>query len=63
LNFIKKGKFKRIFVSIYKGNESDYPADFISKAQTLKIGRAARNPLEIILFDAQSANVWGAIHE
>lgn len=59
LNFIKKGKFKRVFVSIYKGNESDYPADFVSKAQTLKIGRAARSPLEIILFDAQSANVWG----
>jgi len=59
LNFIKKGKFKRVFVSIYKGDESDYSADFISKAQALKIGRAARNPLEIILFDAQSANVWG----
>lgn len=58
LNFIKNGKFKRVFVSIYKGNESDYPADFIFKAQSLSVGRTSRYPLEIILFDAQSANVW-----
>lgn len=59
LNFAKKGKFKRVFVSIYKGDAPDYPADFVAKAQNLKVGRTTRNPLEIVLFDAQSANVWG----
>lgn len=60
LSLLKKGKIGRVFVSVYKG-EDGYDEDLIYRAEGLGVLRKEKYPLEVILFDAGSANVWGAI--
>lgn len=60
LDKIRKGKIRRVFVSAYKDKKNGYDKTFLSKAKALSRLRVARYPLEVHLFDADSANVWGA---
>ena len=61
LSMISKGKIKRAFISTYK-TKSGYDQSLANRACRLKDEREKSNnkfPLEITLFDAASANVWG----
>ncbi len=58
LSRIRKGKISRIFVSVFKDRETGYDRAFIRKASALGVDRSKRYPLEVVLYDAESAKVW-----
>lgn len=59
LNKIRKGICKRVFVSIFKHPKNGYDKNLIARAKSLSSERSTKKPLEVIFFDAGSANVWG----
>jgi hypothetical protein len=59
LRQIEKGKFARLYVSIYGDPETDYNRGIIRRAQRIAAVRNDRNPLDVAFFDAASAAVWG----
>ena len=61
LSRIRKCGIKRVFVSVYKGSAENYDTTFISKAMSLAGSRSSMRPLEVILFDAESAKVWSNV--
>lgn len=61
--FIKRGKVPRVFIGVYKDPASGYDKRIIQKAKLLGTQRTKKYPLEVILYDAQSANVWGSNNE
>lgn len=63
LKFIKRGKVSRVFISVYKDPTLGYDEKVIQKAKLLGTQRKNKHPLEVILYDAQSANVWGSDNE
>lgn len=63
LDKIRRGKIKRVFVSAYKDKKNGYDKTFLAKAKALSRLRVDRYPLEVHLFDADSANVWGTHHD
>lgn len=54
-----KGRFKKLYVSLFGNPDSETNRRIISKAQFLAGLRQHRYPLELTFYDAQSANVWG----
>jgi len=54
-----KGRFKKLYVSIFGDPASSANQQIISKAENLANLRHARYPLELAFYDAESANVWG----
>lgn len=56
---LARGRFKKLFISIYGDPESQINMDIIIKAESLKVERSSRYPLEVFYYDAASANVWG----
>lgn len=59
LSHIRKGKISRVFVSAFKSEDSDYDESYIQKVKHLSFQRPKHRPLEIVIYDAQSAKVWG----
>lgn len=59
LRLVEKGKFRRLYVSLYGDPESDYNRPVIRRTQRMALARPERNPLDIRFFDAASACVWG----
>lgn len=59
LKKISKGKISKMYVSLYGEFDSSENMIIKNKAKILANGRGANNPLEVIFFDAKSANVWG----
>ena len=63
LKRLGRGKFRRLYISLYGDPDSASNRQIIAKAQTLATLRHERFPLEVVFFDAESANVWGASDE
>lgn len=59
LRRLGKGSFKTLYVSLYGDPDSETNKEIIVRAKALAAMRHARKPLEVIFFDAASANVWG----
>lgn len=59
LRRLGKGSFKTLYVSLYGPPDSDINKTIIARANALAAMRHARKPLNVIFFDAASANVWG----
>lgn len=60
LNFVERGKIRRVYISLYGDPTADYNRALIRRAEVLGRSRNERFPLEVTFFDAQSARVWGA---
>ena len=59
LRRLGKGSFKTLYVSLYGDPNGEANKNIISRANALAAMRHERKPLEVIFFDAASANVWG----
>lgn len=59
LKRLAKGKFRKLYVSIFGDPNSEDNLRIINSANKLSELRQSRYPLEIVFYDAQSANVWG----
>jgi len=59
LRRLGKGSFKTLYVSLYGDPNGDANKNIIARANALAAMRHERKPLEVIFFDAASANVWG----
>ncbi|MEH6809003.1 MAG: DUF4917 family protein [Hyphomonas oceanitis] len=59
LKRLGRGKFRKMYVSLYGDPESEENKQIIARAQALAALRYERHPLEVVFFDAASANVWG----
>lgn len=56
---IIKGKHKRVFISLYRESEKhNYDQNVIKKVESIQSRRNYRYPLDVIFYDATSANVW-----
>lgn len=56
---LARGKFKKLYVGLFGGINSDANQEIIRRAQEMAAQRQDRFPLEIVFFDSVSANVWG----
>ncbi|EIK45696.1 hypothetical protein O59_001335 [Cellvibrio sp. BR] len=54
-----RGKFQKLYISLYGDPASETNKKIISRAQWMQAQRHAKHPLEISFFDSASANVWG----
>jgi len=61
LKRLGRGKFGKLYVSLYGDPESDANKEIIQRAQDLAAQRHERYPLQLAFFDAESANVWGDV--
>lgn len=59
LQRIGKGKFKKLYISLYGDPESADNQAIVAKAEALAALRHASYPLELAFYDAGNANVWG----
>lgn len=59
LRRLGRGKFPKLYVSLYGDPDSDANKKIIEKANQLAVLRHERRPLEVTYFDAASAQVWG----
>lgn len=59
LRRLGRGRFPKLYVSLYGGPDSDANKTIIEKATRLAALRHERRPLQISYFDAASAQVWG----
>jgi hypothetical protein len=59
LNRLGRGRFAKLYISIFGDPKSDLNQWIISRAHALAAQRSAQSPLEIDFFDAESAKVWG----
>jgi len=54
-----KGRFKKLYVSLFGDPDTDGNRAVIAKARSLAALRHQRYPMELAFYDAESANVWG----
>jgi hypothetical protein len=54
-----KGKFKKLYVSLYGDPNSEANQFIVARAERLAALRDDRNPLDVVFYDAETANVWG----
>lgn len=59
LKRLGRGRFRKMYVSLYGDPNSDTNKQIIERAQNLAAQRQERFPLELAFFDAESAHVWG----
>lgn len=59
LSRLGRGRFKKLFVSLYGSPTEGQTSMIIQRARALAEMREDRAPLEIAFYDAASANVWG----
>lgn len=59
LNRIGRGRFRKLYVGIYGDPLEATNETIMSRAQALARQRHERWPLEVVFYDAASANVWG----
>ncbi len=59
LRRLGRGRFPKLYVSLYGNPDSDANKAIIEKANRLATLRDERRPLEVSYFDAASAKVWG----
>lgn len=59
LRRLGRGRFPKLYVSLYGDPDSDASKTIIEKANRLAALRHERRPLQISYFDAASAQVWG----
>lgn len=59
LRRLGKGKFKKLYVSLYGDPTTEDNRAVIANVERLAAIRHERYPLELAFYDAQSANVWG----
>ncbi len=59
LRRLGRGKFPKLYVSLYGDPANDTNKAVIEKAERLSALRKDRYPLEVVYFDAASAQVWG----
>lgn len=59
LQQIRKGRFKKLYVSIYGDKDSDANKEIISRAEGFSSLRNQNHPLDVKFYDAESAKVWG----
>lgn len=59
LKRIGKGRFKKLYVGIYGDPLTADNQRIMNRAQELAAMRHERWPLEVVIYDAASANVWG----
>lgn len=59
LKRLARGKFKKLYVSLYGNSSSDMNREIIRRAETLRHMRHESVPLEVAYYDAASAKVWG----
>jgi hypothetical protein len=57
---IGRAKFPKLYVGIYGDPASPDNQRIIQRAEALAAMRHERSPLEVVFYDAASANVWGA---
>ena len=58
-NKIVKGKNPKLYVSLYGDLASEANRGIRAKANSFSNGRDIKFPLEVVFYDAKSANVWG----
>lgn len=56
---LARGKFRKLYVSIYGDPQSAVNQSVVRKAEYLVDLREQRYPLDVAFFDAESAAVWG----
>ena len=59
VRLIEKGKFRRLYVSLFGGPDSDDNRHIVRRAQRMVLARHERTPLDLRFYDAASARVWG----
>ncbi|MBN8959226.1 MAG: DUF4917 family protein [Rhizobiales bacterium] len=59
LGRISKGKISSVYVSFYGDPKSSDNRDLVARAEKLASERDESAPLDIALYDAESAHVWG----
>ncbi|MCB1680295.1 MAG: DUF4917 family protein [Alphaproteobacteria bacterium] len=60
LHRIGKGKFRKLYISLYGDPQAEANRAIVAKAEALVALRHSRFPLELAFYDAETANVWGA---
>lgn len=60
LRRLGKERFKMLYVSIFGDPSTDENKGIIKRANSLVALRNARYPMDLMFYDAESANVWGA---
>lgn len=63
LDQIGRGKIRHVFVSLYSGSDGKPNMDALESINRISALRKNNLPLEIEIFDAASAKVWGDISE
>lgn len=58
LHRLGRGRFKKLYVSIYGDIQSDANQKIVRKTEELVRLRHDSYPLEVVYYDAESANVW-----
>lgn len=56
---IGKGKFKKLYVSVFGDPGSEYNKKIIQRAEQLASLRNIKFPLSVAFYDAESADIWG----
>jgi hypothetical protein len=59
LDQIRKGKFRKLYISIYGDSQSEANRQIIQRAERLAAMRSMQYPLSVQFYDAGSAHVWG----
>ena len=59
LKRLGKGKFEKLYVSVFGDPEAAGNTNVIAKAQRIAQLRHPRHPMQLSFYDARSANVWG----
>lgn len=59
LRRLGRGRFSKLYVSLYGDPESDVNVEIIQKANQLARLRHERHPLGVVFYDAASAQIWG----
>ena len=58
LNKIERGRFKKLYVSVFDDPNSDDNRRIVESALAISRGRADEYPLKIAFYDSASAHVW-----
>lgn len=59
LRSLEKGKFRRLYVSLFGSPDSKDNVAIKARASSLSESRPSSHPLEVFYYDAESARVWG----
>lgn len=60
LRRLGRGKFGKLYISLYGDPRAGVNQEIIHKAKEITHLRHDRNPLDVVFYDAASAEVWGA---